>query len=86
MIRTLLLLSVVYLAGCTSPCQALCEDLAAYAGECGFTVGDDEIDTCRTTWSRKETDDARQLECEEHGDDLRDEWTCEDVEACFLAD
>lgn len=67
-------------AGCGSPCERLCENMADYADECGFTVSDADLDTCKAEQKSAESD-AQQI-CRDYGDPevLRSEWACEDLE------
>jgi hypothetical protein len=78
-LRRLLLagLALLATAGCRTPCQSLCIEMADYAEECGFTVSDSDIDTCLD--EQRDNDD--QGSCRRVGapDTLRTEWTCDDV-------
>jgi hypothetical protein len=80
--RLVILLSALTL-GCKTPCQALCDDMADYFEECGNTTSDDAIDACYTDHGRDGTTEEEQDTCREFSENIRDEWTCEDIESYF---
>ena len=65
--------------GCSNPCQSICHDMADYAEDCNFTVEDEELDACVDAFSNSELPDGQKDVCREHGDNLREEWTYQDV-------
>lgn len=65
--------------GCSNPCQAICHDMADYAEQCGFTVVDGELDACMDSFSNANLPDGQKDVCREHGGNLEEEWTCQDV-------
>ena len=65
--------------GCSNPCQAICHDMADYAEQCGFTVVDGELDACMDSFSNANLSDGQKDVCREHGSNLEEEWTCQDV-------
>jgi hypothetical protein len=80
----LLPLALSSLVGCKTECQKLCKDMAAYAEECGFTVSEEDLDACMESNTRKATSEDYRAECEAFRPTLKDEWTCEEVEANLL--
>lgn len=71
------------LVGCHNPCQDLCKEIAAYAEDCGYTLPEDEPQTCiqnnkRSEWEREDLDT-----CRESADRLEEEWSCDDVGRYF---
>lgn len=58
--------------------------MAAYAEECGFEVGSDEIAACRRAQAGDSSREDRAI-CRESGDGatIREEWSCDDVESYF---
>ena len=74
---------LVFLVGCRNDCQQLCNTMADFAKECGETVDKKQINTCMTD-NRKRNLTADQLDaCDEYGDSVDEEWTCDDVEEYF---
>ena len=72
--------SWLLLVGCKSPCDKLCDNLSAYAQECGFTVPEADVDACVTAL---ESEDAGV--CRDFGtaESIRTQWTCDDLEVYF---
>lgn len=68
-------------AGCQNPCQSLCVRMADYAGECGFSVSDADVDAC----IEEQSDPEDPSVCRDFGtaDQIREEWTCEDMGVYF---
>jgi hypothetical protein len=69
----------VWLAGCENSCQNLCEQMAAFADECGAPVGAGELETCIDDFSDAS---GEQLDaCADFGspDVVRRQWTCDDL-------
>lgn len=68
-------------AGCRNPCQSLCVRMMDYAEECGYSVSDADLDAC----VEEQSDPADPSVCRTFGtaDQLRDEWTCEDMGVYF---
>ena len=66
-------------SGCSNACQAICHDMAAYAEECGFTVADGQLDQCMDDFSSAGLPDGQKDVCKEHGGNLKEEWSCQDV-------
>lgn len=69
----------IFGTGCSNPCQAICHDMADYAEQCGFTVADGELDACMDAFSASSLPDGQKDVCKEHGGNLEEEWTCQDV-------
>lgn len=67
------------LSGCGNPCPAVCDEMANYARDCGFTVTDAEIESCMDTQSSADAD-ARSV-CRDFGDRtvLRTTWDCIEI-------
>ncbi len=74
---------LIFTAGCKAPCQSLCDELAAYAEDCGFSASAADLDTCYQENARRVTSAESQDACREYTDDLRAEWTCEDLAIYF---
>jgi len=83
LLLTLALPPLVALVGCKSPCQSLCDEMATYADECGFSYSEADLDTCYEDNARRVTSAESQDTCREYTDDLRVEWTCDDLSVYF---
>jgi len=72
---------LVLVAGCGSPCERLCDNMADYAEECGFAVPDADLDACKE--AQKSADSEQQDVCSDYGtpEGIRNEWTCDDLQA-----
>ncbi len=82
--RILALLPLLALAaGCHNPCQKLCDDMFDYAKSCGFEPTDEQLDECYLEQASAVTSRDKRAECRMNADDLRDEWTCEDLVRYF---
>lgn len=80
--RALTSVAVVVACGllaCGNPCQRLCGEMAAYAEECGFTLGDDELKQCRDDFQKDAVAEEDLAVCSDFSSALREEWSCEDV-------
>ena len=77
--RAASLLSLLLIAGCNNPCQALCEDMATIADECGTEFSEAEINSCVDDFAAPSKEDRQT--CNEYGglDVLRQNWTCDDI-------
>jgi hypothetical protein len=71
------------LVGCNNPCQQLCDEIASFATECGYSITDDQIDQCMDDHASGELRDGTEEVCDEYKDELRAEWTCDDVAVYF---
>ncbi len=71
--------SLLSLAGCSNPCQQICNELAAYATECDLDVDTTGVDQCIDDYAS--AGDAELAQCAEWGDgeQLREWWTCDDL-------
>lgn len=69
------------LSGCSNPCQQLCLEMASYAEECGLTVSSDEVKNCRESFTN--SDQAELCQTWNDPDQVREWWTCEDLEENF---
>jgi hypothetical protein len=65
--------------GCNNACQALCREMYDYALECGYSVSKDELKTCRQSQTNSETPRTERQLCRANFDDLRAEWSCDDL-------
>ena len=86
------MLLILLATACNNACQDLCKEMVAYAEECDFTVPDDQPGACIAENGRRDMrknpmdfgagplspKDQIQV-CEENIDNLREEWSCEDV-------
>ena len=79
-----LILSLTIAGGCRNACQQLCADIAQFAeDECGYTLASGELRECISDHSfGGASEDQREI-CQEFGDQLDEEWTCEDLELYF---
>ena len=75
----LLLLGSALASGCNNACQALCGEMYDYAVECGFDVSKDELKACRQSQSNANTPRSERAQCRANYDDLRAEWSCDDL-------
>ncbi len=77
------LVVAVALGGCRNSCQDMCKTMADYAAECGFPVGDADLQACYARQKAPEKEDAQA--CRDFGDPeaLRNQWTCDDVALYF---
>ena len=68
-------------AGCQNPCQSLCTRMTDYAEECGYSVSEADQTACEDA----QADPADPSVCRIYGtaDQIRDEWTCEDMAVYF---
>jgi len=78
-----LLFPLIGVIGCKSPCQSLCDEMANYADDCGFTYSDEELTACYEDNGRRVTSDESQDACRAYSDDLQSEWTCDDLAIYF---
>ena len=69
----------ITLVGCNNPCQQLCDEIASYAIECGYSVTDDQIDQCIDDNASGEVREGTTDVCYEYKDELRADWPCDDV-------
>ncbi len=74
-----LLLGAALGSGCNNACQALCGEMYDYALECGHPVTKDELKACRASQSNSNTPRSERALCREHYDDMRNEWSCDDL-------
>jgi len=72
------------LAGCGNPCQQICGRMAAYARDCGYEVPASEVSACMEAQGGDASADDRDV-CREFGgrQEIREQWTCDDVAAYF---
>jgi hypothetical protein len=69
------------LTGCSNPCQSLCVRMADYAAECGYSVSDADIDACVA--DNASPDDPAVCRDFGNAEQIRDEWTCDDLAIYF---
>ena len=74
---------LVSLLACGNPCQQLCNEMAAYAEECGLTVTDDDMKACRDSQKGPLEKEDADLCREETPESIREWWTCDDVTENF---
>ena len=67
--------------GCHNACQDLCKEMYDYALECDLPVTQDELKACYKEQSSPNTPRSERQLCRQNFDNLRDEWTCEDLSA-----
>lgn len=65
--------------GCGNPCESLCDEMAAFARECGYTVTEAEVSSCVLVQSDADRD-QRKI-CAEYGDRqvIEQSWDCTEV-------
>jgi hypothetical protein len=73
-----LLLGPTLLAGCNA-CQALCGEMYDYALECGIDVPKEQLKECRQAQANANTPRSERAHCRDYFDEVRAEWTCEDL-------
>jgi len=73
------LLGAASASGCNNACQALCGEMYDYALECDFDVSKDELKACRQSQSNANTPRTRRQQCRDNYDNLRVEWSCDDL-------
>ncbi len=78
-VAILLLGSTTLGTGCRNACQAMCREMYDYANECGYGVSKDELKACYQEQSSSNTPRTERQLCRDYFDDMRDEWTCEDL-------
>ena len=78
-IAILLLGSTVSVTGCRNACQAMCKEMYDYALECGYEVSKDELKACYDAEGNANVPRNKRQLCREFYDDMRVEWTCEDL-------
>ena len=76
-----LIVALVALTACKSPCQALCVRMADYATECGINVSDAALQACLD--DQASSDDQGACRQAGNAETLRQEWACEDLEVFF---
>ncbi|MBN1336582.1 MAG: hypothetical protein JXB39_11545 [Deltaproteobacteria bacterium] len=82
--RILALSSLVMLvAGCHNPCQQLCDDMFEFAKDCGFQPTEKDLEDCYREQASAEQSRDKRTECRIYADDLRDEWTCDNLVKYF---
>ncbi len=74
-----LFLGSAFGSGCNNACQALCGEMYDYALECGYDVTKDELKACRQAQSNNQTPRSERALCRDHYDDMRAEWSCDDL-------
>lgn len=82
----ILLVGILLLGGCRNACQALCVDINDYAVECGFTPPSDgpgSLKECLRDHGLFDVEREDRQVCRTSGDDLREEWTCDDLAEYF---
>ena len=82
MSRVVALLGVLGLSACGNPCQQVCPAMADYARECGLSVSEGDILTCKAQYQGGVSDETLDV-CREFSDPskMREWWTCDDVAA-----
>ena len=74
-------LAVAPLTGCQNACQQLCVELEDFAIECGIAVPQSQLIQCLEDQAGANSRGNRK-DCRQNNSpgDIRDEWTCEDME------
>ena len=74
--------AVLMMAACASPCPSLCDDMAAFARDCGVRVDQAEIDSCRED---EDVLGADARSCRQFGNtfNIEQAWTCNDIRAHY---
>lgn len=72
-------LVVMTLGGCGNPCVSVCDQMAAFAQDCGLTVTNNEIDECYATQADQGRDQRRI--CRDFGDraSIEQSWDCTEI-------
>ncbi|MDP2314587.1 MAG: hypothetical protein Q8P41_16915 [Pseudomonadota bacterium] len=81
MVRLLPLASMLLLAACNNPCQALCVEMAEYARECGYDATAEDVQSCNDEYAGPNLAEGDAEACIEASDpqQLREWWTCEQL-------
>ncbi len=78
-----MLVSLWVLAGCRNPCADLCTTFADYAETCGFEWSKDDTKACYDDHKKDSLSETELQTCDEYGDRVEDEWTCDDLAPYF---
>ncbi len=78
-----MLVSILVLAGCRNPCADLCKTFQDYAETCGYEWTKDDLKACYDDNAKDGLSETELQTCDEYGDRLEDEWTCEDLAPYF---
>lgn len=78
--RLFALLAVLALGGCKNDCQKICDEMAAFAEECGTPWDREAIRECRADQANRNRTKEARAACADALPSLRDEWACEDIE------
>lgn len=70
---------VAALAGCGNACESVCDEMAAFARDCGYTVTQNDIDECLAAQSSQDRDSRRI--CRDFGDraSIEQSWDCLEI-------
>jgi hypothetical protein len=73
------------LSGCKNDCQQLCHEMADYAAdECGKEWSKDQLKSCMDDEKEAvKANAAREDVCADIAPTLREEWSCDDIDAYF---
>jgi hypothetical protein len=79
-------LAATWLAGCDNACQQVCDQMAAYAEDCGISVSDDEVEACKDAQAGSASRDDRSV-CRDVNSRrvIEEEWTCDDLSAYWIS-
>jgi hypothetical protein len=81
--RFSLLALPLVLLGCKNDCQKLCDEMAAFAEECGSEWERADIKECRKDHGNSDVSKEGREACADALPTLTEEWTCDDLEAYF---
>ncbi|MFZ5476054.1 MAG: hypothetical protein ACOZNI_04710 [Myxococcota bacterium] len=70
---------LVLLSACGNPCQQICDEVFAYAEECGKEPSRDDLQACRDGYAEVDAATADQCRNVNDRDFVREWWTCDDV-------
>ena len=83
MYRLASLITLLSMSACKNDCQKLCDEMADYAEECGLTWGREDVKSCRSDQANANVTKEQRDACATALPGLREEWTCEDLDAYF---
>lgn len=71
-------------SGCRNDCQQLCQEMADFAEEdCGKEFPKEEVNACMDAYHKRELEEGDEEVCADITPTLREEWTCDDINAYF---
>jgi hypothetical protein len=82
-VRVGLVVAALAASGCQNACQEICGRMAKYAEDCGITIPDEDIDTCRDEQAEAESEELKSCRQNGSAEDIRNTWSCETLQEYF---